>query len=84
MPEQGYVSLAGTILELIFGMKHTPKEDTADHKGENLHQLQTEELTSEETSPEEEDLDASDTDDDEDEGVGDGNLGKTTPDILEK
>jgi hypothetical protein len=65
-------------------MKHTPKEDTpADDKGKDLHELQIEELTGKETPPEE-DLDVSDTDDDEDEGVGDGNLGKTTPDLLEK
>lgn len=55
----------------------------AEHQEKDLHELQTRELTAEET-PQEEDLDASDTDDDEDEGVGDGNLGKTTPDILEK
>jgi hypothetical protein len=65
-------------------MKHIPKEDCpAEHKEEDLQKLQTEELTSEETSPEE-DMDASDTDEEEDEGVGDGKLGKTTPDILEK
>jgi len=62
--------------------KQTPKEDKPTDDGKNLHKLQTEELTGEESQ--EEDLDASDTDDDEDEGVGDGNLGRTTPDILEK
>jgi len=54
-----------------------------DDQDKDLHELQVEELTGEET-PLEEDLDASDTDDDEDEGVGDGNLGKSTPDIFEK
>ena len=60
-----------------------PKEDKFIDDDKDLHKLQTEELTGEEPSHEE-DLDASDTDDDEDEGVGDGNLGRITPDILEK
>lgn len=73
------------------GMNYMPKDDavfpekTADDlpKGADLRSLQGEELTWEET-PEEEDLDASETDDDENEGVGDGKLGKTSPDLLEK
>jgi hypothetical protein len=81
----------GTILGTQKGMSDTPKDDsvfpekTADDlpKGGDLRSLQGEELTWEET-PEEEDLDASETDDDEDEGVGDGNLGKSSPDLLEK
>lgn len=60
------------------------EETTADlPKGDDLRGLQGEELTWEET-PEEEGLDVSETDDDEDEGVGDGNMGKTTPDLREK
>jgi hypothetical protein len=65
-------------------MQNPKKETSSDNKEEDLHKLQIEELGGEETEPGEEDLDASDTDDDEDEGVGDGKLGKTTPDILEK
>lgn len=63
----------------------TPEdEETSDlPKGDDLRGLQGEELTWEET-PEEEDLDVSETDDDEDEGVGDGTLGKTRPDLLDK
>jgi hypothetical protein len=65
-------------------MTRTPKKETsAEDKEKDLRTLQTEEIGGEET-PLEEDLDASDTDDDEDEGVGDGRLGRTTPDILEK
>ena len=59
-------------------------EDAGDlPKGDDLRGLQGEELTWEET-PEEEDLDVSETDDDEDEGVGDGTIGKTRPDLLDK
>ena len=65
--------------------KQSPKKyKFVDEKEKDLRQLQTEEIGGEETSPQDEDLDASDTDDDEDEGVGDGNIGKSTPDILEK
>lgn len=68
-------------------MKHKiQKQETtlpATGNDKDLRTLQTEELAGEETPPEE-DLDASDTDDDEDEGVGDGKLGRITPDILEK
>jgi hypothetical protein len=80
----------GTILGTQKGMHYAPKDDalrekTADDlpKGDDLRGLQGEELTWEET-PEEEDLNASETDDDEDEGVGDGNLGKSSPDLLQK
>jgi hypothetical protein len=74
----------GTKLGLSGSMKkkQAHKEDKPLDNDKDLHKLQTEELTGEESH--EEDLDASDTDDDEDEGVGDGNLGRTTPDILEK
>jgi hypothetical protein len=74
-------------------MKHTFDKDSATPeddettsdlpKGDDLRGLQGEELTWEET-PEEEALDASETDDDEDEGVGDGTIGKTRPDLLDK
>jgi hypothetical protein len=65
-------------------MKHkakNPKTKASDETAENLEDMQEQELTG---AQKDFDLEESETDEDESEGLGDGNLGKDEPNLLDK
>ena len=60
------------------------QEDDAAHSRGGLDDLQHEELSGHDDDDDDSSLETSSTDEDEDEGLGDGNMGRSRDNILDK